>query len=74
MSLPAFFPLVRPGCEEVSKDFFQCYDQNNQPFGDQIAAKKAIEECKIKQGLYEKCTEESLKTGPKTNIAVTRSK
>ena len=69
MSMPPFFPLVRPGCEDVAKDFFQCFDKQNEPFGDADAAMKAMSECAPKQASYEQCTEKSLKTGAKTMIA-----
>ena len=54
MSVPAFFPLIRPGCEEVAAKYFQCVQSS------------ALADCKKED--YEKCTVKSLKTGAKTVI------
>ena len=62
--MPPYFPLVRPGCEEISRDFFDCYDNHCEPWGSKKAAEYAFIACKEKQVLYEKCTTDSLAKGP----------
>ena len=63
--MPPFFPMIRPGCEEVADAFFNCFDTNNEPWGSQEAAVAAMVTCKDHQAKYEQCTRESLIKGPK---------
>jgi len=64
LKMPPFFPIVRPGCEEVAKEFFACYDTNSNPWGSQQAAEAAMVTCKDFQAKYEVCTRASLAKGP----------
>ena len=64
LRMPPFFPAIRPGCEEVSNEFFNCFDTNSEPWGSQKAAEAAMVKCKDLQDKYEVCTRESLKKGP----------
>lgn len=58
-ALPAFFPLVRKGCEAPAGDFFQCLHADAAP-GDRAAAERNLRACEGKMQLYERCFAESL--------------
>jgi hypothetical protein len=58
--MPPFFPMIRSGCEEISKEFFDCFDANCEPWGDSAAAGNSLAACKTKMEEYERCTSSSL--------------
>jgi hypothetical protein len=59
MGVPAFFPLVRAGCEEAAAQYFACLEKA-------LKEKSEAEACNKDE--YEKCTKKSLKDGAKTVI------
>ena len=59
MSVPPFFPLIRPGCEAVAAAYFQCVERG---------VKEDLGVCAKDEDVYVKCIVKSLKTGPKTAI------
>lgn len=54
MSLPAHFPIVRPGCTEVSTKFFDCFREACQPEGNVEKARTAVQRCEkeLEVGLF----------------------
>ncbi|EER07683.1 hypothetical protein Pmar_PMAR022706 [Perkinsus marinus ATCC 50983] len=71
MSLPAHFPIVRPGCTEVSTKFFDCFREACQPEGNVEKARTAVQRCEKELEEYNKCFEESLK-GRAQPVVLTR--
>ena len=68
LRMPAFFPTIVEGCEEVSSKFFDCFDSNCEPWGSQKAAEEAMVKCKDLMKDYEKCTVVKLSQGPKPSF------
>lgn len=58
--LPAFFPLIRTGCEDASSAFFQCLVDNSEPQGDETTALNGLKACEPLKDVYEKCIRSSL--------------
>ncbi|CEM08004.1 unnamed protein product [Vitrella brassicaformis CCMP3155] len=58
--MPPFFPIVRKGCEEVSKAFFACLEEHTQP-GQTSTGLEAMQRCQQQRADYEKCFHESMK-------------
>jgi hypothetical protein len=59
-ALPAFFPIVLPGCESVADALFTCLNSKTETMGDPVGARTAITACKAPQGIYSKCIRRSL--------------
>lgn len=71
-SLPPFFPLARPGCEEAASQFFTCLTDKSEPRGDSLAANAALQACDAVGQVYSKCIRESLQAkGAKKPISLT---
>lgn len=56
--VPPFFPLIRPGCEEVAATYFRCIEEK-------IKEKGTLRECDKEP--YVQCTDKALK-GVKTAV------
>ena len=52
--VPPFFPIIRPGCEDVAAKYFQCVESKT----------KELAACDKDE--YVKCTVKALKTGKTT--------
>jgi hypothetical protein len=71
-SLPAFFPLVREGCQESADQFFLCLQEKSEPRGSSASARLALQECGVLQDKYSKCVSASLdRKGAKKPIVLT---
>jgi hypothetical protein len=71
-SLPPFFPLTRPGCEEAASQFFTCLTDKSEPRGDSFAGNAAVQACDALGQVYSKCIRESLQAkGAKKPISLT---
>ena len=72
VSLPAFFPLVREGCQESADQFFECIQDKSEPKGSSSAALAALQDCSILQDQYSKCVRASLdRKGARKPIVLT---
>jgi hypothetical protein len=58
MSVPPFFPLIRPGCEDIAAKYFQCVQDTLKDKGDLVQCDKQP---------YVQCTNKAL-NGVKTAV------
>lgn len=59
-ALPAFFPIVLPGCESAANELFTCLNSETETMGDPVVAREAITACRVPEDIYSKCIRRSL--------------